>query len=66
MAVINKPNDLSTVWSSSGDLVKPTADSNSEYLVVAAGRSNTTDLESTAPAVGTEVTRGTAKFRKIV
>ena len=24
MAVINKPNDLSTVWSSSGDLVKPT------------------------------------------
>lgn len=49
-----------------GDLVKPTADSNSEYLVVAAGRSNTTDLESTAPAVGTEVTRGTAKFRKIV
>lgn len=50
-----------------GDLVKPTADSNSEYLVVAAGRSNTAVLESaTAPAVGTEVTRGTAKFRKIV
>lgn len=49
-----------------GDLVKPTADSNSEYLVVAAGRSNTADLESTAPAVGTEVTRGTAKFRKVV
>lgn len=24
MAVINKPNDLSTIWSSSGDLVKPT------------------------------------------
>lgn len=49
-----------------GDLVKPTADSNSEYLVVAAGRSNTTDLEPTAPAVDTEVTRGTAKFRKVV
>lgn len=47
-----------------GDLVKPTADSNDEYLVIVSGKSDTTDLS--VASAGGEVVRGTAKFRRIV
>ena len=55
-----------------GDLVKPTADSNSEFLVTVAGKSNMKPLENTeddkpvAVAVGASVTHGTATFLRIV
>lgn len=46
-----------------GDVVKPSAASSEEYLVVVGGRSDTTALSGT---VGSTVTRGTAQFKRIV
>ena len=46
-----------------GDIVKPSAGSNDQYLVTVAGRSDTTALTA---AVGANVVRGTATFRRLV
>lgn len=46
-----------------GDVVKPSAASSEEYLVTVAGRSDTTALTA---AVGANVVRGTATFRRLV
>lgn len=47
-----------------GDVVKPSSVSAEEYLVTAAGKSDTTAL--TVATVGNSVTRGTVTFKRIV
>lgn len=46
-----------------GQMVKPAAASSEEYIVTAAGRSDTSALTTT---VGSSVTRGTATFKRII
>lgn len=46
-----------------GDIVKPIAATNDQYIVTTAGRSDTTALSA---SVGASVTRGTAVFKRLV